>query len=60
MRLTYIGPTDGVEVPMPDGTGDITVAHGHSAEFPDKLAHALLEQPDNWKKTKAAAPPGKE
>ena len=55
MKLTYVGPLDGVVVPLPLG-GEIDVLPGESADFPDSLAVQLLEQPSNWKAAAKAKP----
>ncbi len=48
MRLTYIGGIDSVDVPLEYG-GEVTVARGETADFPDELAQRMLEQSDIWK-----------
>jgi len=62
MKLTYVGPHDGVDVPLPDGS-EPTVKHGESRDFPEEIAASLLEQGDNWNETASEkaldAPPTK-
>jgi hypothetical protein len=55
MKLTYVGPHDGVVVPLPLG-GEITVAPGETADFPDSLGVRLAEQPSNWQPTAKTKP----
>lgn len=48
MRLRYVGPHDGVELPLPGGS-EIVVVRGEAADVtPDEYAERLLEQPSNW------------
>ena len=49
--LTYVGPYDAVNVPLPDGE-TITLKRFASADFPPDVAAGLLEQPSNWQPTK--------
>ena len=52
--IEYVGPhVDGVVVPY--GLGEIAAPHGVPIEVPDDLAAGLLDQPSNWRATKAAA-----
>lgn len=57
MKLTYIGPHDGVELVLPDG-GIVEVAHGSTVEVDDEHGASLLEQHTNWQRAGARA--GKE
>lgn len=52
--VRYIGPHDGVEVPMPNGTLS-TVMHGELLETDGEHAAGLLEQPTNWQAAKKPA-----
>lgn len=53
-QLKYIGPHPQVEVEVAPKKWE-TVTRGESFDVADPLAEALLEQPDNWKSTKAKA-----
>jgi hypothetical protein len=55
--LTYTGPFDAVEVPLPDGS-DVVVERGKQSDFPDEVAQGLLAQADNWKSAKAGKDAG--
>ncbi len=47
MRLTYVGPHDGVDVAL--ATRDVTVMRGESEEFAEPIAESLLAQgPEYW------------
>lgn len=46
--LRYVGPFDQVHVPLATG-GEINVAQGAVATFPDDMAESLLDQPSNWR-----------
>ncbi len=48
MKLRYIGPHDGVDVPLPGGSAIVTVLRGAVAEFDPDHAAGLLEQEINW------------
>ena len=54
MKIVYIGPHEGVIVPLPLG-GEITAKHGEEVTLPDSLAVRLLEQTTNWEKPKGGA-----
>lgn len=54
MKLIYIGPHEGVTVPLPLG-GEVVAKHGEEVNLPDSLAARLLEQPTNWEKSKGGA-----
>lgn len=41
MKITYMGPHDGVDVPLADGR-TLTAMHGEPAAFPDEVAKSLL------------------
>lgn len=53
MKVRYIGPHDGVYLPLPDG-GEALVERDGELEVPDELGARLLEQASNWA---ATAPP---
>jgi hypothetical protein len=53
--VKYVGPHDGVEVPMPNGTL-VTVMRGELLETDGEHVAGLLEQPSNWEAAKRAAP----
>ena len=57
MKLRYIGPHDAVEVPLPDGSDFVTVAHGATFDFDDVHGASLLEQPTNWEDAAPAPTP---
>jgi hypothetical protein len=51
MTLRYVGPHDGVDVPVLATGQMITVMRGDTAELPDAVAKGLLEQGDeHWQK----------
>lgn len=52
--VRYVGPHDGVEVPLPSGLV-ARCERGGTIVVPDDVAKGLLEQPTNWQPTKAAA-----
>lgn len=54
MKLVYIGPHEGVTVPLPLG-GEVTAKRGEEVTLPDSLSARLLEQKDNWEKAKGGA-----
>lgn len=54
MKLTYIGPHDGVTVPQPLG-GHKEVKQGEPTQLPDSLIEQLLEQSENWRPADAKA-----
>lgn len=49
MKLTYIGPHDGVELVLPDGRV-VDVARGSTVEVDDEHGASLLEQQTNWER----------
>lgn len=51
MDLTYTGPHDRVEVPLPDGR-TVEVARGGTIGVPDDMAGSLLDQASNWQPAK--------
>ena len=51
MELTYTGPHDRVEVPLPDG-GVAEAERGGTIDVPDELGGALLVQAGNWQPAK--------
>jgi len=56
MRLKYIGPHDGVEVPLPGGR-EIVVLRGEVADVtPDEYAARMLDQPSNWERVTHTKP----
>lgn len=54
--LRYIGPHDGVRLPVPKRP-DVEVARGDVVEIPDAYARTLLQQPANWEAVEAPTPP---
>ena len=48
MQISYVGPHDEVEIPMPDGRM-YACARGEEIDVPADLGHRLLEQPTNWR-----------
>lgn len=50
MELTYTGPHDRVEVPLPDTL--VEVARGGTIDVPDEIGASLLDQTDNWQPAK--------
>lgn len=60
MKITYLGPHDGVDVPLADGRV-LTAMHGEPTAFPDEVAKSLLvngewiaDEPPAPKNTKKA------
>lgn len=51
MKVKYVGPYKSVSL---SPRGGQVVAHGETVEVPDELGAGLLEQPDNWVKSKAS------
>jgi hypothetical protein len=52
MNLKYVGPHNGVDVPVLATGQIVTVMRGDSVELPDAVAEGLLEQGENhWQKT---------
>lgn len=41
MKITYMGPHDGVDVPLADGRV-LTAMHGEPTAFPNEVAKSLL------------------
>ena len=56
MKVIYIGPHDGVLLPLPDGR-EASVDRGGVIDVPDEFGGRLLEQKTNWE---PAAPPPSE
>jgi hypothetical protein len=54
VKIQYVGPHDGVEVPLPDGAV-IDFEIGGSQEVPAEVGRQLLEQAQNWAPGDAAA-----
>lgn len=54
MKLVYVGPHDGVEVEMPDGSL-VPVLNGAVADFPEEVAKSLLTQ-RTWSAAPESAP----
>jgi hypothetical protein len=52
MKVTYIGPYEGVDVPLPDGSA-IYAEHGKPVDLRPELAKGLLVQEDIWSESKA-------
>lgn len=50
MKVRYVGPHDGVDVPRPDGS-IITVQRGDDLDTSADHAATLLEQAENWEAT---------
>jgi len=52
MKVVYVGQyQEGVEVPMPSGAMKFC-PWGDEVDVPDALGKSLLEQDENWQKTK--------
>jgi hypothetical protein len=63
MRVKYIGPLDGVRIPLPTGR-EVGIERGGVLEVSDPLGRSLIEQQANWEQVAdqpapAAAAPGK-
>lgn len=54
MKITYMGPHDGVDVPLADGRV-LTAMHGVPAAFPDEVAKSLLANGE-WSPADEPAP----
>jgi hypothetical protein len=55
MELTYVGPHDGVDVTLLDGS-EVTVMRGASETFAEEIAASLLAQGEaHWIKTLKAS-----
>lgn len=54
MDVKYVGPHDGVEVPLPSGLV-ARCERGGTMSVPDDVAKGLLEQPTNWEPAKGSA-----
>lgn len=54
MKITYLGPHDGVDVPLADGRV-LTAMHGEPTAFPDEVAKSLLMNGE-WRPTDEPAP----
>jgi hypothetical protein len=59
LKVIYIGPHDGVEVPLDPGNAmsswAVAERDGKPVDLPDKLAKGLIaEQPSNWQPAKPA------
>lgn len=54
MDVKYVGPHDGVEVPLPSGLV-ARCERGGTLSVPDDVAKGLLEQPTNWEPAKGSA-----
>lgn len=54
MDVKYVGPHDGVEVPLPSGLV-ARCERGGTMSVPDDVAKGLLEQPTNWEPAKAGS-----
>jgi len=57
VEVEYIGPFDGVEVPIVDAVGDKAVKRGGTLKVSAEVAASLLEQPDNWREVVAVKAP---
>jgi ABC-type uncharacterized transport system YnjBCD substrate-binding protein len=58
MTLKYVGPHDGVDVPVHATGQTFTVMRGKTIELPDTVAEGLLEQgEDHWQR--AVQPKGR-
>ncbi|MEW6583475.1 MAG: hypothetical protein AB1416_12025 [Actinomycetota bacterium] len=58
MKVQYVGPHDGVLIPLPDGR-ELQVERDGIIDVPDELAARLLEQETNWQPAPAPARTGK-
>jgi hypothetical protein len=54
MKVTYVGPHDAVEVPLPDGSVELVEREGKPLSTSDAHAKSLLEQDGNWKPAEPA------
>lgn len=55
-KLVYVGPHDGVDVPILATGRVITVERDATAEIPDAVADSLLEQgPEHWQTARTHA-----
>jgi len=54
VKITYMGPHDGVDVPLADGR-TLTAMHGEPTAFPDEVAKSLLANGE-WKSADEPAP----
>jgi pyruvate/2-oxoglutarate dehydrogenase complex dihydrolipoamide acyltransferase (E2) component len=55
MKVEYIGPYDGVDIPLPLG-GAVHAEHGVPVELRPEIAEGLLVQTDIWRDPDAPAP----
>lgn len=49
MRITFIGPDAYRQIPT---AGDIIVQRGETVDLDDEVARSLLDQSDQWARTK--------
>jgi len=54
VKITYLGPHDGVDVPLADGRV-LTAMHGEPTDFPDEVAKSLLMNGE-WRPADEPAP----
>lgn len=60
MKVVYVGPHEGVEVPLPS-EGAVYAEHGQAIDVPKEVGESLLAQEDIWAepKGKTSAKEGK-